>query len=142
MMGCVDERSSQTSEIPPPPPSDTGEPSLEGSCGEVGSFDMAFQGFVEDRDGQRLEGVTVALEERSWTQQIYKRDVTDVSGEFKVSDQDLPMIEGCWGTVVSFWLVGSTDTSWGERPLNAHIIEALDAGRGVIELTSPLILSE
>lgn len=141
-LGCTDEPPPEVTSETEPATSDTGSSTLEGYCGDVGAFDMAFGGFVEDSSGQRMGGVLITLEERNWAQQSFTQALSDPDGRFELSASDLPVIEDCWGHAVSFWLVGSTDTLWGDKPLNANIIEALDAGAESIELAFPLILRE
>ncbi len=140
-MGCAEEPPA-SSVGPTETSSDTGTIPPEDLCGEIDAFDMAFEGRVEDASGQPVGGATVTLEERNWVNQRFGEDRSSAEGVFEISAYALPRIEGCWGTGVSYWLIGESGPLWGEKPLNANFILALEDGLSSISLDFPLILRE
>src|SRR5687768_2058965 len=93
--GCADP--------PDPPRSDTDDP--DGACGDVTAIDVTIVGKVRDGAQQWVPGAHVALEERNWEPgTIHGEADTDADGAFEMTAVDLPVVEGCWGVAVQFWL--------------------------------------
>ena len=90
--------------------------------------------------GDLVAGADVFLEERNWAPDVFGQDRADSGGQFEISAFGMPLVEDCWGFGVSFWLVGETETLWGDKPLNAPIIDTLAAGSPSVDLDFPLIL--
>lgn len=121
---------------------DTGTDDPVGACGDVSTIDVVIRGGVRDQDENRVPDAYVALEERNWAPgTIHGESETDGNGEFVLEARDLPVVEGCWGTAVQFWLVGDKGDLAGEKPMNSPIVSAYNDGTLDVDLGSfPLIL--
>ena len=126
-------------EVVPTEPS-TGEP--DGACGDVSAIDVGITGGVVDLDEQPIAGAHVVLEERNWVPgTIHGEADTDEQGRFAMDATNLPVVEGCWGVAVQFYLVGTADDLRDEAPMNSQIIGAYTTGTFAVELGAfPLVL--
>jgi hypothetical protein len=127
------------------PEGDTGtepEPDPPGACGDISSFDATITGLVQDASGNAVGGALVELEERTWTPGTIHGSATAASdGTFVLAATGLPVVEDCWGTAVSFWLLGSSGDLSGEKPMNSLLFDAWADGTGQTDLGSfPLTL--
>lgn len=123
-------------------PTDTGTDDPQGACGDVSAIDVTITGTVRDGDQQWVPGAEVALEERNWEPgTIHGQATTDADGRFTMSAVNLPVVEGCWGVVVQFWLIGTSGDLSGEKPMNSLIIGAYTDETFSVDLGGgPLIL--
>jgi hypothetical protein len=127
LWGCEKEPEGDTGTEPDPDP--------PGACGDVSSFDATIVGRVADASGSSVSGAEIALEERTWTPgTIHGTATSEADGSFSLSATDLPAVEDCWGTAVSFWLVGSAEQTTGEKPMNSPLFDAWSDGTGQVDL--------
>lgn len=133
-IGCTDSGSATDTDT------DTGRP--PGACGDVSSIDVSITGGVRDQDEHPVSSAHVALVERNWEPgTVHGEANTDSSGHFTMEATDLPVVEGCWGTAVQFWLEGDKGAQTGEKPMNSLIIGAYNDGSLDVDLGQfPLIL--
>jgi hypothetical protein len=122
-----------------PPPDSTDQ---SGACGDVSAIDVRVVGTVEDGDGAAAGDVDVALVERNWTPgTVHGTARTDAAGAFEMDATGLPVVEGCWGTAVQFWLEGTKGQLSGEKPMNSLIIDAYLEARSEVDLGAfPLVV--
>lgn len=115
---------------------------LSGACGDVSSMDVTLTGKVVDGDGAGIEGADLWLEERNWSPgRVHGTARSSGGGAFELIAVDLPVVEGCWGTAVSYWLVGDDGARTGEKPLNPEMLHAWEDGTFAADITAfPLIL--
>lgn len=107
----------------------------DGACGAVSEVDLSITGGVVDAEGRPLPGAQVWLEERNWKPgQVHGEGTADGAGRFAFDAFDLPVVEGCWGSAVSYWLVGETGTLWGEKPMNPGLSAAVESGATTVDL--------
>ncbi len=125
-----------------PTPIDTDDGSTGGACGDYLETDVEIVGHVESRSGAPVEGADVWLEERNWAPgTIHGSATSDASGNYSFFARDLPIIEGCWGTAVSFYLAGEIEGFSGDKPMNPPIINAWNDGSLTVDATVfPLVL--
>ncbi|MEQ1500587.1 MAG: carboxypeptidase-like regulatory domain-containing protein [Myxococcota bacterium] len=114
----------------------------QGACGDVTEIDVTISGRVVNDDGAGIPDANVQLEERNWSPgTVHGEATTDGSGSFSMTARALPVVEGCWGTAVQFWLVGEAQDLVGEKPMNPQIIGAFDDGSLSVDLGPfPLVL--
>jgi hypothetical protein len=127
----------------PTTPTDTDDP-YAGACGDILEADMEISGRVEDASGAPVAGADVWVEERNWAPgTIHGQGTTGADGTFAFSILDLPIVEGCWGTAVQFYLAGESAGLQGDKPVNPPIIGAWNDGSMQVELADfPLVLEE
>jgi hypothetical protein len=111
------------------------EPDPPGACGEVSSFDAVITGRVQDDAQNAVGSALIDLEERSWTPgTLHGSATSNADGTFTLTATGMPAVEDCWGTAVSFWLVGSEGELWGEKPMNSLLFDAWVTGTGQADL--------
>lgn len=113
-----------------------------GACGDVSSMDVVLTGLVVDDDNVGVEGADLVMEERNWSPgHVHGVGRSGPGGAFEMQGVDLPVVEDCWGTAVSYWLVGTAGELTGERPLNPEFLHAWDDGTFTADISDfPLIL--
>lgn len=127
---------------PTDPATETPTDDPQGACGDVSAIDVRITGGAVDADQQPVAGAHVALEERNWVPgTIHGEADTDASGRFALDATSLPVVEGCWGVAVQFYLIGTAGDLTGEKPMNSQIIGSYTTGTFEVELGPfPLIL--
>lgn len=116
---------------------ETGETGTEpvGACGELGSLSLTVVGRVRDAQENWVSGAEISLEERNWNPgRVYGTAYSDAQGNFTLLADDMPVVEGCWGTAVQYWLVGQAGALTGEKPMNALFSEAYETGATQVDL--------
>ncbi|MCA9490727.1 MAG: hypothetical protein KC621_12440 [Myxococcales bacterium] len=105
-------------------------------------MNVTLTGRVVDGDGVGVEGADLWLEERNWSPgRVHGATLSESGGAFELVGGDLPVVEGCWGTAVSYWLVGDDGARTGEKPLNPELLHAWEDGSFAADISSfPLIL--
>jgi hypothetical protein len=122
---------------------ETGGTEPVGACGDVTSIpELTIVGRVRDVDQNWVEGVDLALEERNWSPGTVNGTATSgPGGQFELVATNLTVVEECWGTAVSYWLHGVTDTAEGDKPMNPDLEHAWSSGSDQVDLGEfPLIV--
>ncbi|MEZ4239085.1 MAG: carboxypeptidase-like regulatory domain-containing protein [Myxococcota bacterium] len=125
LAGCSGEATTTTTGTTDPP----------GACGAVSSMDVHVVGTVEDDDHLPAAGVEIVLVERNWSPgTVHGTATSDADGAFALDGTDLPVVEDCWGTAVSYWLEGTLGEAWGEKPMNPLLMDAWVDGTFQVDL--------
>mgnify|MGYP001610474467 CR=1 FL=1 len=123
---------------------DTGDDDGGVECGDPVAYDVEVTAKVVDSGGKGVEGIEVALDDRGWTNSILGSGLTSRSGLVTFSAKGVTALDGCWGTVLNYWVVATdpADPSrTAEADMNTELYNAIDGGSLVADVSDfPLAL--
>ena len=132
---------------------------LAGGCGEAGTdtegtnsptntgaqvdcqpavfVDIAITGDVKDGGVPAGAGVSVRIEEREFAPglQVHGEAITDASGSYAFTATELPMVDGCLGWAMGFFVVADDGTRSAEWAINSVLSGAWSRGEDSADLT-------
>lgn len=98
-------------------------------------FDLTLTGDVTD-GGAPAAGVGVRIEERVFAPvTVHAESTTDAQGGFTLSATDLPIVDGCLGWAMGFYVVADDGTRTAEWGLNSVISGAWSRGESTADLS-------
>jgi hypothetical protein len=106
--------------------SDEVEETNDGACGARTLHDVTVVGKVL-LDGEPVGEATVSLEDRSFQPaKSLAETTTTESGTFTLAVKDLESLEGCWGTVLDYWLSAELGDKSASTDMNTSLYNAVE----------------
>lgn len=128
LVGCAPEPGIGVSpaEVDPDPIPQDGD--AQSQCGDVTTWDVVIEGSVQDDGGVAVPAAAVALEDRGWSGDALGWATARADGSFTLTATGVTAVDGCWGTVLDYVLVGEQGALYGERGVNSALHLAIDDG--------------
>ena len=98
-------------------------------------FDLTLTGDVTD-GGAPAPGVTVRVEERVFAPgTVHAEGTTDAQGRYSLAATDLPIVDGCLGWAMGFFVVADDGARTAEWGINSVISGAWSRGESSADLS-------
>ncbi|MEQ1505767.1 MAG: carboxypeptidase-like regulatory domain-containing protein, partial [Myxococcota bacterium] len=98
--------------------------------------DLGVRGIIHASTTAPAAGATVTLEDRAWDPGVLATATTDADGRFSMSVVGLTSVDGCWATLLDYWIVAEKGTDRGERGVNSELYAAIIDGTLQADLSS------
>ena len=116
-------------------PADTDEPGVQ--CGDPVVYDIEIVAAAQHGKAPAA-AIEIALDDRGYTGDILGSGTTSADGKVTFTAVGVTALDGCWGTLLNYVLVG-TDPADGtevEDDMNAELYNAIDDGSLVADVTA------
>ncbi len=110
---------------------DTGSDDNGVQCGDPVTYDIEVTAKVVDGDGAPVPEIDVFLDDRGWEYDFLGSGPTDSRGRVTFTAYGVTALDGCWGTVLNYWLVAIDPTNQdrtAEDDMNTELYNAIDDG--------------
>ena len=122
---------------------DVDVPGVQDECEDPVFVDLVITGDVTD-GGAAAPGVTVRIEERIFQPgSVHGEGVTDGAGRYSIAASALPIVDGCLGFAMGFFVVADDGARTAEWGINSVISGAWSRGEDTADLSGiPLDLED
>ena len=123
---------------------DVDVPGVQDECEDPVFVDLGITGEVTDGGAPAAAGVAVRIEERTFAPgSVHGEGVTDGDGRFSIAATELPIVDGCLGFAMGFFVVADDGTRTAEWGINSVISGAWSRGESSADLSAiPLDLQD
>lgn len=107
-------------------------------CGDPVAYDVEITAKVLDEAGRPAPGIDVLLDDRGWEYAFLGDGQTDARGMVTFTARGVTALDGCWGTVLNYWLVAIDPTDHdrtAEDDMNTELYNAIDDGSLVTDVS-------